>query len=46
MVPGDLRTSLPTASHGGIVADFPLAQLGQEQLEQAFGEIAFEGEEA
>jgi hypothetical protein len=38
-------TGQPPVTEGNTCADFPLAQLGEGQLEQAFGEIAFEGED-
>jgi hypothetical protein len=42
---GSTTGQSPTAG-GDTCSDFPLAQLGESQLEQAFGEIAFEGEDA
>jgi hypothetical protein len=45
-VTGPVLLTPAPATGGDTSAAFSLAQLGQEQLEQAFGEIAFEGEEA
>jgi hypothetical protein len=41
----DSITGQPPSIEGDTCADFSLAQLGEDQLEQAFGEIAFEGED-
>jgi acyl-coenzyme A synthetase/AMP-(fatty) acid ligase len=43
--PQGTLTGQPSEVERAASGNFPLAQLSQEQLEQAFGEVAFEGED-